>query len=320
MSYDIIGDIHGHAGKLEALLAQMEYRPGADGWRHPARTAIFVGDFIDLGERGVDTVRIVRRMVESGAAHAVMGNHELNAIAWHTRHPRRRGEHLRPRHGKLGEDNRKQHQAFLADVEEDSAQHKEIIDWFLTLPLWLELEGLRVVHACWHLPFMAWLSPRLRDGRYLTPELMVEATEEPADQSEKDNASPSVFKAVEALTKGLEIPLPPGRYFVDAHGTRRDRVRIRWWDEEAVTFRQAAHLPDHDRQGLPDDEIPAHARIKVSGDKPVFFGHYWMSGEPKWQSARAACVDYSAGKGGRLTAYRWDGRGPLSAGQFVSVG
>ncbi|MEZ5249987.1 MAG: hypothetical protein R2713_12480 [Ilumatobacteraceae bacterium] len=24
-----------------------------------------------------------------------------------------------------------------------------MIDWFRTLPLWLELPGLRVVHACW---------------------------------------------------------------------------------------------------------------------------------------------------------------------------
>ncbi len=154
----------------------------------------------------------------------------------------------------------------------------------------------------------------------MTPELMVEATEEPADPGDKDNATPSVFKAAEALTKGLEIPLPPGHSFVDEHGKQRDRVRVRWWDKEATTYRLAAHLPDHRRERLPEDEIPAHARIAVGGEKPVLFGHYWMSGEPTPQSPNAACVDYSAGKGGRLTAYRWDCPGPLSARQFVSVG
>ena len=40
------------------------------------------------------------------------------------------------------------------------ALHTEVIDWFLTLPLWLDLPELRVVHACWHDPFLAWLAHR----------------------------------------------------------------------------------------------------------------------------------------------------------------
>lgn len=118
MGYDIIGDIHGQAGKLEALLAKLGYRQGGVVWRHPERTAIFVGDFIDRGPAQVRTVEIARGMVEAGAALAVMGNHELNAIAWHTPDPRRPGEYLRPRHGApWGGKNRKQHAAFLAEVE-----------------------------------------------------------------------------------------------------------------------------------------------------------------------------------------------------------
>ena len=44
--YDIIGDIHGHASRLERLLERMGYERDADSWRHPDRQAIFVGDFI----------------------------------------------------------------------------------------------------------------------------------------------------------------------------------------------------------------------------------------------------------------------------------
>jgi hypothetical protein len=32
-----------------------------------------------------------------------------------------------------------------------------------------------------------------------------------------------------------------------------------------------------------------------------------------------ACVDFSAGKGGMLVAYRWDGEAKLSAEKFVAV-
>jgi len=51
--------------------------------------------------------------------------------------------------------------------------------------------------------------------------------------------------------------------------------------------------------------------------KPVFFGHYWMTGLPTIQSNKVACVDYSAGKGGSLRAYRWSGEGQLTNSNFV---
>ena len=54
MEYDIIGDVHGQAGKLEALLEAMGYRNHSGAYRHPSRKAIFVGDFVDRGPRQVD--------------------------------------------------------------------------------------------------------------------------------------------------------------------------------------------------------------------------------------------------------------------------
>lgn len=38
MSYDIIGDIRGQAGKLEALLARLGYCESGGAWCHPGRT------------------------------------------------------------------------------------------------------------------------------------------------------------------------------------------------------------------------------------------------------------------------------------------
>lgn len=53
--------------------------------------------------------------------------------------------------------------------------------------------------------------------------------------------------------------------------------------------------------------------------KPTFFGHYWLTGAIELQSSKIACVDYSAGNGGPLVAYRFDGEPDLSAERFVSV-
>src|ERR1051325_3436111 len=253
MGYDIVGDIHGHNAKLEILLQKLGYRNTGGTWRHRDRQVIFVGDFVDRGPSQVETVNTVRRMVEGGTALAIMGNHELNAIAWHTPDRVNPGEYLRPHYSaKWGEKNRKQHAAFLAEVEDHPGLHAEMIDWFLSLPLWLDLPELRVVHACWHGSFMAWLSPQLREGRWLTRDLLPATCTEPANESEKDNATPTVFKAVEALTKGIEIPLPDGHFFLAKDGIRRNRLRVCWWDDESTTYRSAAMLPPEERALLPD--------------------------------------------------------------------
>lgn len=107
MGYDIIGDIHGHADALAALLSDLGYRERAGAWRHPRRQALFVGDFIDRGPGQVATLNIARSMVDAGSARAVMGNHELNAIAWFLPDENNPGEYLRPRHSpKYGQKNR----------------------------------------------------------------------------------------------------------------------------------------------------------------------------------------------------------------------
>ena len=182
MGYDIIGDIHGCAEKLEALLTKLGYRKAAGTWRHAGRTAIFVGDFIDRGPEQVRSVQIVRRMVDDGTALAVMGNHELNAIAWHTKDLSTADEFLRP-HERLpwGPANRTQHAAFLAEVEHDSDLHAELVHWFLTLPLWLDLPDFRVIHACWHQKHLSWLRPLLTSQNGLRRELLPAATIESAD-------------------------------------------------------------------------------------------------------------------------------------------
>ena len=86
MGFDLIGDIHGEAPSLRALLEKLGYSETSLGYQHPDnREVIFVGDLIDRGLWQRDVIHIVRSMVESGNAQCVMGNHEFNAIAFGTK-------------------------------------------------------------------------------------------------------------------------------------------------------------------------------------------------------------------------------------------
>jgi hypothetical protein len=310
MAYDVIGDIHGQAEKLHGLLKQLGYRETSGAYRHPDRTALFVGDLIDRGPQQIDSIMTVRRMVDAGSAMAVMGNHEFNAIAWHTPHPCREHDFLRTHSGELGRRNRAQHEAFLLEVEGDLNLHQEIIDWFLTLPLWLDLPGLRVVHACWHQGYVDELRTQLTDTNQLSKEFMVLAS----------TCGTLEFRAIEALTKGLEVNLPDGHMFHDKDGHVRHNVRIRWWDSHATTYRALALMDDALRQNLPETAIADDVRCPYDDAKPVLFGHYWMKGVPQVQSPLFACVDYSAARDGPLVAYRWDGEPTLNDKCFSEYG
>ena len=53
---DLIGDIHGHATKLEALLGKLGYSKKNGNYSHPERTVVFVGDYIDRGPQIKETL------------------------------------------------------------------------------------------------------------------------------------------------------------------------------------------------------------------------------------------------------------------------
>jgi diadenosine tetraphosphatase ApaH/serine/threonine PP2A family protein phosphatase len=80
-AYDLVGDVHGCADELDALLTRLGWRLGQGAAEHPeGRVAVFVGDLVD---RGPDTPRVLRRvmaMVETGSALCVQGNHEAKLL------------------------------------------------------------------------------------------------------------------------------------------------------------------------------------------------------------------------------------------------
>jgi hypothetical protein len=302
---DIIGDLHGQHDQLVLLLLRLGYSERGGTWSHPDRVAVFVGDLIDRGPKQLETVGIVRSMVESGSAKCILGNHEFNAIAWVTPDPDRPGHFLRDHHAP---GNREQHQAFL-DVVEGTPRQKEITDWFKTLPLWLDFGGLRVVHACWHQESMDMLSPVLGPDQTLTDEAILLGSRQ----------GHPAFEALEVICKGPEVALPTGISYEDTGGKVRHEVRLRWWQDDLSTYRKAAIAPPGAMAMIPDVPLPEQWKGYPYSGPPVLFGHYWFTGTPEVISPRFACLDYSVAHGGPLVAYRWDGEAELSSEKLLWV-
>ena len=81
--FDIIGDIHGCCTELELLLERLGYVRTETGYAHPeGRTAAFLGDFCDRGDRNADVLRLVMDMVQNGHAIAVPGNHDVKLLKY----------------------------------------------------------------------------------------------------------------------------------------------------------------------------------------------------------------------------------------------
>lgn len=296
-AFDLIGDIHGHLAPLEALLASLGYRKRHGAWGHPDRTALFLGDYIDRGPEQLGVLTTVRGMIDAGNAVGALGNHELNGCGWGLRG--QNGQFLRVH----GSKNRHQHAAFLNAVGDGSALHAEYLDWFRTLPLFLDLGHVRLVHACWHPEQIAVLKSGLDAGNRLP--------EGPLD--EFFQRGHPLCDASEIVLKGPEIALPPGVIFHDKDGHERRNTRIRWWEPAATTFRSAALVDPETAAQLPDTPLPAGAMPDPGPGGPVFFGHYWMTGTPQLVSPRFACLDFSIANGGALVAYSFDGEPELSS-------
>jgi len=309
--YDIIGDVHGYADRLRSLLELMGYSEVDGVWGHGRRQAVFVGDLIDRGSSQLETLRLVRAIVEAGSAQIVLGNHEFNAIAYATVDPARL-DYCRPHNKK----NNRQHEAFLDEVEFGSPLHRSIIDWFMQIPLWLDLDGVRVVHACWSNRHMTHLQDWLAPGNTLTEQAVINGT----------TKGTATYDAIETILKGPEIWMN-GAYYNDNDGNPRHHARRRWWDGKADTLRTAALIPDGTVLFGPggeqidelDDTPLSDSDVEPYNDpKPVLFGHYWWRKESaEKMNPLATCVDFSVAKNGVLSAYRWRGEPELTTEHFV---
>lgn len=294
--YDIIGDIHGQADLLTDLLKAMGYKKKNGVFAHESRTAVFVGDFINRGPQIRDSILIVRRMVEAGSALAILGNHEIYAILFQ----------LKDREGKLFTKRSPTYRLNLLQTLEEFAhapeEYKDHIKWMRTLPMFLELDGIRVVHACWQDENIALLKENITEGKLKKKFLR---------KISKNNSKMS--KAFWQTCKGIDFQLPKDLLVFDNTGQAHRSFRSKWWlNPEGMNFQE---LSFESRFDLPPYTIPKElngTREPYGEDEPiVFFGHYCLKNGDNILAPNICCLDSCVSRKGKLAAYRWSGEKKL---------
>jgi hypothetical protein len=294
---DIIGDVHGEIDALRALLVRL----GVDVDRKRAqRPLIFVGDLIDRGPDSVAVVDLVADLAQAGLARCILGNHELNVLAedrkegngWilhrHEDHPD--GWHLK--------EDFLPFESRAATAEEAS----RVLAFLAELPLGLERDDLRVVHACWH-----------EEARSLLPEagevvaLVKEHDDRVQDELRRSGLEERAKEQLDQLN--LDANTVP-------HGSLYDKVAERdAFLQMGNPIKVVTSGPERATTELPR-RIGGKMRFverepwwDTPRAKPTVVGHYWRrraaiasekpdpwstKGFAAW-SGNAFCVDYSVG-------------------------
>jgi len=233
-----------------------------------------------------------------------MGNHEYNAICFNRKD--NDDGFLREHSPK----NLKQHAETVTQYRNSQEEYNSMINWFETLPLFHESDDFRVVHAAWDHHKVEHLDTLTSNG-VLNDELI--------HQSAQKNSR--LYYSVDTLLKGKELKLPGKLTFYDKDGHERKAIRMKWWvqpDEHTystIAVGGIGKLPDIPVQ---DGEALQHS-VYQSDERPVFFGHYWLRGNPNLYRDNICCLDYSVAKGGKLVAYRFDGEERLSDKKLIHV-
>jgi hypothetical protein len=290
--FDFIGDVHGQFLRLCSLLRKLGYQWRGDTFFHPERLAVFLGDIMNRGPRVADTARLVRNMVESGAAECLLGNHEF----WTLWYERRIAAGL---HCLLGE-------KMLAEISRSRSsfgkalgEWNAILDWLEKRPLVFEAKlpggSLAIgVHAC--------LDP-LAQSRI--PENHLRASDFLAQVP-----SPRFYAALNLLEgPSFRIPSDP------------KSIRLRWWLYDVPTSPADAAYVARSVSSFP--RLPAFLRSKLRPifpeAPPVFIGHYGFLKPVAAILPNLACLDLGAGQGAPLVAYSWNGEARLIDAHFSTA-
>lgn len=308
-SYDLIGDVHGCGYSLEALLVKLGYSKKEGAYAHSSRKAVFLGDIIDRGPHIRKALNIVRGMVDHGFAYSVMGNHELNAMLYHTPANNIKGKKYLREHTPR---NTQQLQATLKAYEKHQGEWADHLKWFMQLPLYLDFKDFRVVHACWDDLLINQFKSTSSNGC-----LNKEQLQKIADSSSFE------FRLVETLLKGVSLTLPEGHVVKGADGYDRKTFRVKFWEPTPEKYSDVVFQPDRLPNELEEKMLSLQEKANLRQYKlslpPLFVGHYWHHGVPACLTKNIACLDYSAVKAERLMCYRYDGEQELDNEKFLWV-
>jgi len=248
---DIVGDIHGEIGAFRDLMRHLAY--GDDG-SHPAgRRLVFVGDLTDRGPDSPAVVDWVANLIDAGRAQCVLGNHDLNIMLGDRKHDNAWF------FGKV----HKEDGIVVPQVLADESIRQRSCKLFGELPIALERDDLRVIHACWDNDMIG-LARESDDVVALYREYH-ERIESRLTGSELDEIDRGLEHQNKNPVKVL-LSGPEERTEVPTRsaGKIRHERRVRWWNEYRGPF--------------------------------CVFGHYSIL-EPQPRIGHSAfCVDYGVGK------------------------
>ncbi|HDY8069843.1 TPA: metallophosphoesterase [Vibrio vulnificus] len=278
-----IGDVHGQVTKLDTLLEHYSWEPDD-------AKLVFVGDLIDNAlDSGADHLTLLNKVkgwTDEQKAFCLLGNHEFNAVGWYLRKPD--GSYCRDRN-KAG--NIMQHKLFLEQVGEDSREHGKWIEWFKTLPLFLNFGDLTAIHACWHDESIQRLRPYLNEDNSLKGEYWYDAFD----------PNHELYYLIETLLKGPEVTLPKGSSFLDKNGIERKEIRVAWWKEKysVETYQDLAMVGQSQIENIPSVQLGSGStKYNQAPLVPVIIGHYTLEPTkfPQILSDKVICVDFNAAK------------------------
>ena len=299
---DIVGDIHGEYDALVQLLVHLGY--DHEGNHPEGRRLVFVGDFCDRGPDSPSVLGLVGGMLTSGNAHGVLGNHEINLLR----------EDAKDGSGWF----------FDSRVEADKPKYAPfarmpegeipgMLETLSRLPIALEREDLRVVHAAWlpeqvatarELPagsarasydrfeqiaaersVINRVAHRMREEDRSWPHSLEDFRHEPPflpAHSENELAK-AMVNPLKVLTTGVERECRTPFY---AGGKWRFVERVAWWNEYTEA---PAVIVGHYWRRLRASDAPAHGAQfeNLFGSTPPLSWH--------GQRNNVFCVDFSVG-------------------------
>jgi hypothetical protein len=311
---DIVGDVHGELEALEDLLRVLGYH--ADGEHPHGRRLIFIGDLCDRGPDSPGVICRVRALVEGGAAQCLLGNHELSLLRGRTKQA----------NGWFFERDHDRERGLFEDSVPAAGQTERavIIDFLRTLPLVLERDDLRLVHACWIDDRVAEIRSAAEAGAVDLYRRHSEHAEEIARDSglEAEATALLEFYGDRLYDRSAHVPMLDALAERDLAYQLSNPVRVLTSGIEqrvAAPFYMAGKWRMVERAAWWND---------YWSDVPVFFGHYWRWPAPdfgrrygefghnpfprtahdQWLGPRASafCVDFSVGA--RYTErHKWPG-------------